>query len=108
MKRLFTLLLATGIFMAADAQPFGHHPSDLQVQVRANGFTGNFAADRRMREEIARINFKYDRKADNVRRNYFMRPAVKAAKIRSIEQQRQRELNKLFRKHRYDYGNRRY
>ena len=112
MKKVFTLLAATGLFMAANAQP-GIRRAPVKISVVASvNHAPSFAADPRLRAEIARINNKYDRKIEQVRRSFFMRPAVKASKIRSLEQQRKRELDKLFyknnRHHRNDYPNRRY
>jgi hypothetical protein len=113
MKRVFTLFVAAGLFIAADAQPQHRRPQPpVQVTVGDTYHSGSFAADHRLRAEIFRINNRYDRKIERVRRSYYMRPAVKAGKIRSLEMQRQRELDQLFRQfgrnHRYDYPNRRY
>ena len=110
MKRVFTLCMALGIFFAADAQRFAGRPASPNVVVSVND--RGFAADSRLRAEINRINNKYDRKIDQVRRSLFMRQSVKASKIRSLQNQRQRELDKAFRKfgrdHRYDHPGRRY
>jgi Skp family chaperone for outer membrane proteins len=109
MKRVFTLCMALGLFFAADAQRFAGRPATgVTVSVNDRGF----AADSRLRAEISRINNKYDRKIDQVRRSLFMRQSVKASMIRSLQNQRQRELDKAFRKfgrdHRYDHPGRRY
>ena len=113
MKRVFTLLIATGLLVAADAQPGvrnGRSPVGVNVSVNNRSVASNsFAADRRMREEIIRINIKYDRKIQQVRSSLFTRPAVKARKIHSLEGQRQREIRNVQLKYnRYNYGNRRY
>ena len=114
MKKIFILLCAMGLFIAADAQP-GHRSGRRgNVGVSVNVGIGSpqsnfFAADRRLREEIARINFKYDRRIQQVRNSFFMRPVVKARKIRSLEIQRQREIRKAQLKFgRYNHGPRRY
>lgn len=114
MKNVFILLSAMGLFVAADAQP-GHRNGrrgnvGVSVNVGIGGpQLGFFAADRRLREEIARINFKYDRRVMQVRNSFYMRPVVKARKIRSLEIQRQREIRKAqFKFGRYNYGPRRY
>lgn len=110
MKKVFTLVAAIGLFLAADAQPMRHRTAPVQVTIASHN--PGFAADYRLRAELNRINNKYDRKVDQVRRSFFMRPAVKASKVRSLERQRQREIDKAFRKFgrnsRYDYPNRRY
>ena len=113
MKRVFTLLIATGFLVAADAQPGvrrGHSPVGVSVSVNSRPVVNNsFAADRRMREEIVRINIKYDRKIQQVRNQFFKRHTVKARQIRSLEIQRQREIRKVQLKYsRYNHGNRRY
>lgn len=111
MKKVFTLVAAIGLFLAADAQPMRHRTAPVQVTIASTQHS-SFAADYRLRAELNRINNKYDRKVDQVRRSFFMRPAVKASKVRSLERQRQREIDKAFRKFgrnsRYDYPNRRY
>lgn len=113
MKRVFTLLVAIGFLVAADAQPGvrrGHSPVGVNVSVNSRPIVANnFAADRRMRQEIVRINIKYDRKIQQVRHNLFTRPVVKARQIRSLEAQRQREIRKVQLKYsRYNHGPRRY
>lgn len=112
MKKLFTLLAAAGLCMAANAQPsIRKAPVKISVVASVN-HAPTFAADPRLRAEIARINSKYDRKIEQVRRSFFMRPAVKAAKIRTLELQRKREMDRLFLKNnrynRNNYPNRRY
>ena len=113
MKRVFTLLVAMGFLVAADAQPGvrrGHSPVGVNVSVNNRPVVNNnFAADRRLREEIIRINIKYDRKIQQVRNQFFTRHTVKARKIRSLEMQRQREIRNVQMKYsRYNHGNRRY
>lgn len=104
MKKAFTLLAAACLFVAADAQPIArnsHLRTGVNVTITSNSYrAGNFAADRRLREEAARINIRYDRKIQQVQRSYFIGRWQKAKKIRSLEQQRQRELNKLYQKQR--------
>lgn len=113
MKRVFTLLVAIGFLVAADAQPGvrnGRSAVGVNVSVNTRPVVVNsFAADRRLREEIVRINIKYDRKIQQVRNSFFMRPVVKARKIRSLEIQRQQEIRKVQLKYsRYNHGPRRY
>lgn len=103
MKKTFTLLAAVCLFAMADAQPIARNPhlrTGVNVTITSNGYrAGNFAADRRLREEAARINIKYDRKIQQVRYSYFMGRRQKIKKIHTLEQQRRRELNKLYYKH---------
>jgi len=116
MKKIFTLLFAAGIFIAADAQPrvrTQRSPVGVHVNVGNNGYrNSSFAADRRLREEVARVNMKYDRQVYQVRNSMFMRPAKKAKKIRAIELQRNREINRVYQRFgknsRYGTTSRRY
>ncbi len=115
MKKVFTLLVAVGLFVAADAQrgpQRGRPVTGVQVTIGGN-FNNSFAADRMLRQEIARINFKYDRRIQQVRNSFFMRPVVKQRKIRSLEIQRQREIRRAQQRffqngNRYGQRNRRY
>lgn len=109
MKKIFTLFMALGLFIAADAQR-GVRPNKgrvgVNVSVNNRGLsTSSFAADRMLRQEIARINFKYDRKVQQVRNSYFMGRVSKARKIRSLEMQRQQEINRAYTRARLN-GNR--
>lgn len=113
MKRVFTLLVAMGFLVAADAQPGvrnGRSQVGVNVSVNSRPVVSNsFAADRRMRAEIVRINIKYDRKIQQVRNQIFTRHTVKARQIRSLEMQRQREIRKVQLKYnRYNHGPHRY
>ncbi len=115
MKKIFTLFIALGLLSVADAQRgnrVGNARVGVSVSIGNNGFQqSNFAADRMLRQEIARINFKYDRKIQQVRNNFFMRPVVKARKIRTLDLQRQREINRAYAKARINhnrYNSRRY
>ena len=106
MKRVFTLLCALGLLTAADAQPgVRANRGRVGVNVVVTGNNGyqqsRFAADRKLREKIAGINFKFDRKIEQVRRSFFMHPAAKMQKIRKLEIQRQREINKAIAKSRH-------
>lgn len=114
MKRVFTLLVALGLLAAADAQR-GVRSTRGTVGVNVS-ITGNngyqqsqFSADRMLREQIFRINQNYDRKIQYVKFNRHMRHTVKIRKIRKLEQQRQREINRVYANARYNnnrYGNR--
>ncbi len=103
MKRTFTLLAAVCLFSVAEAQPIARNSrvhTGITISIGSNGYhKSSFAIDRRLREETARINWKYDRKIHQVQYNYFMGRRQKMKKIHSLEQQRQRELRKLYSKH---------
>lgn len=110
MKRIFTLLVALGLLTAADAQRGNKsNRGRVGVNVTVSGNHGyqqsRFAADRMLRQEIARINYKYDRKIRQVQSKFFMSRFEKARKIRTLEQQRQREISRAYTKARYN-GNR--
>ena len=107
MKKIFTLVIALGLFIVADAQP-GHSPrrnnSGIRVTVNTNnGFrfgNNNLYISR----EIAGINQKYDHKIRHIQMSH-MRPAKKARKIHALEHQRQMEINRVYDNARYS-GNR--
>lgn len=114
MKKLFTLLIALGLFTVADAQR-NNRANRARVGVSVsiggnNGFQQNrFAADRMLREQIFRINQKYDHKIRHVQYDRHMRRYEKMRKIRKLEQKRQREINRAYANARYNnnrYGNR--
>jgi len=112
MKKIFTLLIALGLLTVADAQRGNknRHPKvGVSISVGNNGiYQSNFAADRLLRQELARINFKYDRRIRQVRNNYFMFRFEKMRKISRLEQQRQQEINRAYAKARITnnrYGN---
>lgn len=113
MKRVFTLLVALGLLTAADAQRgVKTRPAKVGVSISVGNtgiYQSNFAADRMLRQELARINFKYDRKIQQVRNNFFMFRTEKMRKIRRLEQQRQQEINRAYAIARHNnnrYGNR--
>ncbi len=109
MKRIFTLLVAMGFLVAADAQPgtrSGRSRVGANVSVNSRPVHNNqFAADRRLREEIVWINIQYDRKIHQVRNNYFMNRGQKMKNIRRLDQQRQFEIRRA-QQHFYQNGNR--
>ena len=103
MKKIFTLLFVVGLFTAASAQPGmrkGRGTVGVTVVATTAPFghpVNSFAADRRLREELAMINLKYDRKIYQVRNSLFTGRAAKARKIHKLELQRQREISNLYR-----------
>lgn len=128
MKKMFTLFLALGMLAVAQAQPGNRdnrqpnqrndqrdEPQFEQKDLNFNdgydndGFDRNgryldkFSIERRMKMEIARINREYDYKIQKVKRNFFMNWFEKQRQIRFLEEQRQREIRKVYAK----YDNRR-
>jgi hypothetical protein len=118
MKRVFTLLVALGLLTAADAQRgVNTTRGRVGVNVSISGNNGyqqsRFAADRMLREQVFRINQNYDHKIRQVKFSRYMRNSEKIRKIRKLEQQRQREINRAYTNaryndNRYDNRNRRY
>lgn len=120
MKKLFTLLIALGLITVADAQRNNHGNrgnnrgrGTVGVNVNISGNNGihqsRFASDRMLREQIFRINQKYDHKIRHVQNDHHMRRYEKMRKIRRLEDQRQREINRVYSNARFNnnrYGNR--
>jgi hypothetical protein len=116
MKKIFTLfVVAAGLFATAQAQPGNRDGNrrdddrrdDIKVVVNHNdpydrdGFgNSHFSNDRRMRMQVAQINREYDFKIQKVRNNYFMSRWEKQRLMRSLEDQRQRELRIVYAKFR--------
>ena len=104
MKKLFTLAIAMGIFIVADAQrSHSHRRSNTGIRVIVTPNIGlpisnnNFYINR----QIARINQKYDHKIRQVQMKH-IRPAKKARKIHALNHQRQMEINRVFANARYN------
>lgn len=55
-----------------------------------------FAAERRLRFEIAQINQEYDHRIRNVRNNFYLFRYEKQRKIYQLERQRQFEMNRAY------------
>lgn len=125
MKRIFTLLFALGLFSFVQAQPGNKdfrqtdHRNDQQRDIRMNdrgfdddydnvyndnrnpynnGFkNGNkFAAERRLRIEIASINQEYDHRIQHVRNNFYLFRNEKQRQIHQLDHQRQFEINRAY------------
>lgn len=112
MKRIFSLLVAMGFLVAADAQPAnrsGRSRVGANVSVNNRPVQNNqFGADRRLREEIIRINIQYDRKIHQVKNDYYMNRGQKLRTFRKLEQQRQMEVRRAqqyFYQNENRYGN---
>lgn len=114
MKKIFTLLAATVLFVAANAQYRNNDQGQWANQ--NNGYEKNypkndrydrddrFKTNRRELErkrdwEIARINRDYDYKADAIRSNFFLGRFEKQRRLRFLEEQRERDIRKVY----YDY-----
>ncbi len=67
--------------------------------------SSNFANERRMRMQIAQINREFDYKTDRVRNSYFMSRWEKQRQLRSLEDQRQQEIRRVYFKFKYNRGN---
>jgi hypothetical protein len=129
MKKIFTLLFALGMFAAAHAQPGNRdnrqtdHRTDQRddddrfdnernVVVNHNPYNNNddrfgnshFSNERRMRTQIARINREFDYKKERVRNNFYMSRWEKQRQIRFLEEQRQREIRKVYLRFKYNRG----
>ncbi|MEO5945176.1 MAG: hypothetical protein ABIP79_00055 [Chitinophagaceae bacterium] len=109
MKRIFSLLVAIGFLVAADAQPATRNSrSSVGANVSVNNRpvqNNQFAADRRLREEIVRINIQYDRKIYQLKNDYYMNRGQKLYTVRKLEQQRQFEIRRA-QQHFYQNANR--
>ncbi len=132
MKRIFTLLVAVGMLTMAQAQPGTRNSrqndqrtdqrnddrndrwddDDGYSTIRSNDhnsfdknirFESRFAAERRMKIEIAEINREYSYKIQRVKNNYRLFRFEKQRRISFLERQRQWEINKV-----YEYFNNRF
>lgn len=125
MKTIFTLFLATGLLIVAQAQDRrgGARKPDVQVTIQTdtrdlnkwytNDFydhdvrfiKGNPGMERKMAKKIAAINREFDFKIQKVRNSFFMNRFEKQRKIRQLEQERQFEIRMAYAKFRQNkYG----
>lgn len=117
MKKIFTLLFAVAVFVTANAQngdnrrqgQWNNQQNDQWNNRNDNGYgrddhynNGRKGMERRRDMEIARINREYDFRMERVRNNFFMNRFEKRRQLRNLEEQRDREIRKVF----YQYGNR--
>jgi len=63
-----------------------------------------FANERRMKMQIAQINREFDYKTDRVRNSFYLSRWEKQRQIRFLEEQRQREIRKVYLKFKYSRG----
>lgn len=122
MKKIFTLLVAVGLFTVAanaqisprDNQQYGQrdyrqydHQSghwdrsygnyDNDVRFKSNGNYGNG-----IEWQLVRINRKYDMKIQRIKDDFFMRRFEKMRMIGFLENQRQQEIRMLYGRSGYD------
>lgn len=137
MKKLFTLLFVVGMFAAAQAQPgnrdnrqpidrndhrdfdddddyaISNNPNTFDrngnAYGRDNRYESRFAAERRMKMEIAQINREFDHKIEHIRDNFYMPRYVKQRQIHDLEHKRQHEIDHVYEKYsRFRFDNRKY
>lgn len=126
MKKIFTLMFVVGMFTMAQAQPgtrdnrqadqrsnqqndqrgFDNGYDKGKVIVQDNNsfdkgdrYNDKFSMERKRDMEIARINQEYDFRIQKVKRSFFMSWFEKQRQIRSLEQQRQREIKMVYAKY---------
>ena len=115
MKKIFTLLFAVGMFAAAQAQPGNrdnrqndqwdfdnniditdnHNPYDDDDDRFGNS---RFSNERKLKMQVAQINREFDYKVQRVKSNFYMSRWEKQRLIRSLEDQRQRDIRMLYAK----------
>ncbi len=116
MKKIFTLVFAVGMFAAAQAQPGNRDnrqndhrdfDEDIDITVNHNPYDndnddryGNsyFSNDRKLKMRINQINREFDYKTQRVKSNFYMSRWEKQRLIRSLEDQRQRDIRMLYAK----------
>jgi hypothetical protein len=116
MKRIFTLLLATGFVSLLQAQPGQRRPDHLGQQQQPvydrndDRLTVNLSFDldddryndrriyntRKRDALIAKINRVYDQRIQRVRNNYFMNRWEKQDRIYRLERQRRDEIGMVY------------
>ena len=132
MKKIFTLLVAVGLISLAQAQPdYGknsrnnrrNHPSsvekgtdvyaDRSIHDNDRRYNGIMSPTRQRDLAIARVNREYDWKIQKVRNNVYKSRWTKRRQIRFLNDQRQREISRIYYEFSKDwsyrdYSNRRY
>jgi hypothetical protein len=126
MKKIFTLLVAVGMFTLAQAQPGSRdnrqtdqrnnqqtdqrdynkgYGYEKEITVNHNPYDkddryGNsgFGDERSMNMQIAQINRDFDYKIQRVRNSFFMNRWDKQRQIRFLEDQRQQEIRFVYMK----------
>lgn len=63
-----------------------------------------FANERRMKMQIAQINREFDYKTDRVRNSFYLSRWEKQRQLRFLEEQRQREIRKVYLRFKYSRG----
>lgn len=119
MKKIFTLLLSTGIITVAVAQDTYHNDWNKNngygkpggVTMKDNRSTSDkdrfdkdsYFMKQKMDMEIDRINDEFNRKIQGVQRNFFLSRIQKERKVRKLEDQRQDKIKDVYRKYHFNY-----
>lgn len=125
MKKILTLLLATGVFATLHAQSreetrrvilgapkdngtYGGRDRDVILGGGNNGQYPSYPDSRRTtdnrRYEIDQINREYSAKIQSIRNNRYLSNSEKDRAIRQLEQDRQRRINEINRRYSGSYG----
>ncbi len=120
MKKIFTLLCAVGLFTLAQAQPGNrdNRPTDQRDRDHRDDnryerdddnnvysfdrddrySNSRFSNERKRDQLIAKINRKYDYKIQKLRNSFYMGRMEKQRQMRFLQEQRQREIRKVYAK----------
>lgn len=113
MKKIFTLIAAVVLFTAAQAQngdrdERNNNRNGNDIARNDNRYgrddhynNSRYERERRMNREIARINNEYDFKMQRVRNALFMGRFEKQRKLHWLQEQREREIRKVYASYRY-------
>jgi hypothetical protein len=125
MKKIFTLVLATGLITTAQAQFDVYKDNDFKKEQRHSSNkwdeddrklvaldirfdrddlyrNDRYASDRKRDMLVAKINREYDRRIQKVRNSFFLNRWEKQERIYFLEKQRQQELREVY----FKYHNR--
>jgi hypothetical protein len=98
MKKLFFALIAVGFISTASAQStVQRHQRD--VYHHQYGDKRSEMLDKK-RDEIAKVNNKYEKKINRIHRNPLMSPLVKLTRIQHLKKKQREELTRV--NHKYD------
>ena len=127
MKKIFTLVFALGTLAVAQAQPgsrdnrstdsrntqtdqrdYRGYDNEKDIAYnkpynRDDRYSDRFSMERKRDMEIAGINREYDFRIQKVRNSFYIFRYEKERQIRSLQDQRQREIKMVY----YKYSNRR-
>ena len=127
MKTIFTFFLAVGLISMAQAQSGydkksrndrRNNPSsvekgrdvyaDRSIHDNDRRYNGIMSPTRQRDLAIARVNREYDWKIQKVRNNHYKSRSKKKRQIRSLNDQRQREISRIYYEFSRDWRNRDY